>query len=189
MRCVYHASTEVIGIGEEGLRNVSDEFVNRSRLAAPLAMFLVLFSACDANKQIQMPKNGESDDRPNIIFLLADDQRGGTTSAENHPHIVTPNLDTLSQNAVVFSNAYSVQPICAPSRFAIFSGQYERTNGLGFNSPYSGDRSAVGEYLPRSLAKGRLSHPASSENSASNSIRFEEEHRINSITGAVTMAG
>jgi len=118
------------------LRNDSDELVNKSRFAAPLAMFFILFSGCDVNKQIHMTKNGESEQRPNIIFLLADDQQGGTTSAENHPHIVTPNLDRLSQNAVVFSNAYSVQPICAPSRFAIFSGQYERTNGLGFNSPY-----------------------------------------------------
>ncbi len=124
-----------MGLGSN-VRNYGDEFVNKSRLAAPLAMFLVLFCACDANKPIQMTENGESDQRPNIIFLLADDQRGGTTSAENHPHIATPSLDALSQNGVVFSNAFSVQPICAPSRFAIFSGQYERTNGLGFNSPY-----------------------------------------------------
>ena len=124
-----------MGLGRN-VRNYGDEFVNKSRLAAPLAMFLVLFCACDANKPIQMTENGESDQRPNIIFLLADDQRAGTTSAENHPHIVTPNLDSLSQDGVVFSNAFSVQPICAPSRFAILSGQYERTNGLGFNSPY-----------------------------------------------------
>lgn len=74
--------------------------------------------------------------RPNIIFLVADDQRAGTTSKLGHPHIRTPNLDRLAQAGVTFTNAYSVQPICAPSRFAMLSGQYERTNGLGFNSPY-----------------------------------------------------
>ena len=116
--------------------NDSDKIVIKIHFAALLAMFFVLFSGCDVNKQMYMTNNGELKQRPNIIFLLADDQQAGTTSAENHPHIVTPNLDRLSQNAVVFSNAYSVQPICAPSRFAIFSGQYERTHGLGFNSPY-----------------------------------------------------
>ena len=98
----------------------------------------MLLSCCwgCSGESHEAPAVALTDDRPNIIFLLADDQRVGTTSAANHPHLRTPNLDRLAASGVVFSNAYSVQPICAPSRFAIFSGQYERTNGLGFNSPY-----------------------------------------------------
>ena len=74
--------------------------------------------------------------RPNIIFLLADDQRADSLSSAGHAFSQTPNIDRLAREGVTFANAFTVQPICAPSRFAFFSGQYERVNGLGFNSPY-----------------------------------------------------
>lgn len=74
--------------------------------------------------------------RPNIIFLLTDDQRADSLSIAGHPEVRTPNLDDLARNGVRYSNAFTVQPICAPSRYAFLSGQYERTSGLGFNSPY-----------------------------------------------------
>jgi arylsulfatase A-like enzyme len=74
--------------------------------------------------------------RPNIIFLLADDQRADSLSSAGHAFSQTPNIDRLAREGVTFTNAFTVQPICAPSRFAFFSGQYERVSGLGFNSPY-----------------------------------------------------
>ena len=74
--------------------------------------------------------------RPNIILLLTDDQRADTLSIEGHSRVRTPNIDDLARSGVRFKNAFTVQPICAASRFAFFSGQYERTSGLGFNSPY-----------------------------------------------------
>ncbi|GAB5413488.1 MAG: sulfatase [Congregibacter sp.] len=79
----------------------------------------------------------QSDDsRPNIIFLLTDDQRADTLSIAGNPHIQTPSLDRLAREGTRYTNAFTVAPICAPSRFAFLSGQYERVNGLGFNSPY-----------------------------------------------------
>lgn len=74
--------------------------------------------------------------QPNIIFLLADDQRADSLSSTGHAFSQTPNIDQLARNGVRFTNAFTVEPICAPSRFAFLSGQYERVNGLGFNSPY-----------------------------------------------------
>lgn len=73
---------------------------------------------------------------PNIIFLLTDDQRADTLSIAGNPDVKTPNIDQLARSGVRYTNAFTVQPICAPSRFAFLSGQYERTSGLGFNSPY-----------------------------------------------------
>jgi arylsulfatase A-like enzyme len=73
---------------------------------------------------------------PNIIFLLTDDQRADTLSIAGNTDIQTPHIDQLASNGVRYTNAFTVQPICAPSRFAFLSGQYERTSGLGFNSPY-----------------------------------------------------
>ena len=80
--------------------------------------------------------NAPAEDRPNIIFLLADDQRADSLSVAGHPFSQTPNIDQLAKNGMQFTNAFTVEPICAPSRFAFLSGQYERVSGLGFNSPY-----------------------------------------------------
>ena len=77
-----------------------------------------------------------SQNPPNIIFLLADDQRADSLSSTGHAFSQTPNIDRLARDGVRFTNAFTVEPICAPSRFAFLSGQYERTSGLGFNSPY-----------------------------------------------------
>jgi arylsulfatase A-like enzyme len=73
---------------------------------------------------------------PNIIFLLTDDQRADSLSIAGNQDVQTPHIDQLARNGVRYANAFTVQPICAPSRFAFLSGQYERTSGLGFNSPY-----------------------------------------------------
>ncbi|MFK7831326.1 MAG: sulfatase-like hydrolase/transferase [Congregibacter sp.] len=75
-------------------------------------------------------------ERPNIIFLLTDDQRADTLSIAGNSAVRTPHIDALASNGVRYTNAFTVEPICAPSRFAFLSGQYERTSGLGFNSPY-----------------------------------------------------
>ena len=97
-------------------------------------------AACGSGADSGADNTAESDtvarERPNIIFLLADDQRADTLSSSGHPFSQTPNIDQLARNGVRFTNAFTVEPICAPSRFAYLSGQYERTSGLGFNSPY-----------------------------------------------------
>ncbi len=74
--------------------------------------------------------------RPNIIFLLTDDQRDNTFSIAGHPVIKTPNLDKLISQGVRFSNTYIAEPICSPSRVSFFTGVHERVHGVGFTSSY-----------------------------------------------------
>src|SRR5215207_8095549 len=58
--------------------------------------------------------------RPNILLIMADDQRGDTISALGNPEIHTPHLDQLAQRGFHFTNAYcmgSMTPaVCLPSR-------------------------------------------------------------------------
>ena len=79
---------------------------------------------------------GESPSRPNIIFLLTDDQRDNTFGAMGHPYIQTPNTDKLINEGVRFSNTYIASPVCAPSRISFFTGLPERIHGVGFSSVY-----------------------------------------------------
>lgn len=75
-------------------------------------------------------------DRPNIVFLLTDDQRDGTLGAMGHPYVKTPHLDAFLRDSVRFRNAYIATPVCSPSRVSCFTGMPERVHGVGFSSSY-----------------------------------------------------
>lgn len=60
----------------------------------------------------------------NILYIMADQLAASVLSAYGHKLVKTPNLDRLAARGAVFENAYSPNPICASSRFAMMSGQY-----------------------------------------------------------------
>lgn len=61
--------------------------------------------------------------RPNILFIMTDEQKYDTFSFIN-PVIKTPNLDSLIEESVFFSNGYCTNPSCIPSRAAIMTGKF-----------------------------------------------------------------
>ncbi|MDA1016640.1 MAG: sulfatase-like hydrolase/transferase [Planctomycetota bacterium] len=67
-----------------------------------------------------------ADNRPNVLFLFADDQRPDTVAALGNPVIKTPNLDQLAQRGFAFNNAYcmgsTMGAVCNPSRHMTLSG-------------------------------------------------------------------
>ncbi|MEO7309274.1 MAG: sulfatase [Chitinophagaceae bacterium] len=67
----------------------------------------------------------ENAGRPNIIFLLTDDQRWDAMGAMGNSIIQTPNMDKLANAGVLFQNAYVTTSICCVSRASILTGQYE----------------------------------------------------------------
>ncbi len=70
--------------------------------------------------------------RPNIIFILTDDQRWDALGYADNDVIHTPNMDKLAEEGVYFKNAYVTTPICAASRASIMTGLYERKHGYTF---------------------------------------------------------
>ncbi|MEM6278190.1 MAG: sulfatase-like hydrolase/transferase [Verrucomicrobiota bacterium] len=71
-----------------------------------------------------------SDARPNIIFIITDQQRFDTISALGYPHMDTPHLDRLVNEGVTFTQCHITAPSCAPSRASLFTGQYPHTTGI-----------------------------------------------------------
>jgi arylsulfatase A-like enzyme len=67
--------------------------------------------------------------RPNIIFMLTDDQGYGDFSAHGNPVLKTPNLDRLRAEGVRFDD-FHVGPTCAPTRAALLTGRHEFKNGV-----------------------------------------------------------
>ena len=75
------------------------------------------------------------DERPNILFVLTDDQRFDTMGCAGNPVIKTPNLDRLARDGVRFDRAFVTTPICAASRASILTGTFERTHTYTFTKP------------------------------------------------------
>ena len=67
--------------------------------------------------------------RPNIVFLLTDDQGYGDLSAHGNPVLKTPHLDKLGASSVRFTD-FHVSPTCAPTRSALLTGRHEFKNGV-----------------------------------------------------------
>jgi arylsulfatase A-like enzyme len=72
--------------------------------------------------------------KPNIIFILTDDQRADSLGCMGNKIVKTPNIDKLAGDGVLFENASITSAICTPSRCCFFLGQYERRHGVNFNS-------------------------------------------------------
>jgi len=79
--------------------------------------------------------SGETTSRPNILFLLIDDQRNDTLGCAGHPIIQTPVIDRLGADGVRFSNAFVTSPICAASRASILTGLHASSHRYTFNEP------------------------------------------------------
>lgn len=96
--------------------------------------------------------------RPNILFVMTDQQRYDTIAALGNPHIYTPNYDRLVARGVTFTQAYSTCPVCVPARYTIRTGCEPPTTGVFGNAaprPAPGQVETVegrcGPYLARTL--------------------------------------
>ena len=68
--------------------------------------------------------------KPNIIFILSDDQGAWTMGCAGNDEVVTPNLDRLAATGVRFSNFFCASPVCSPARASILTGQIPSQHGV-----------------------------------------------------------
>lgn len=69
-------------------------------------------------------------EKPNIIFILADDLGYGDLSCYGAKDVQTPNINLLAQNGIRFTRAYANSTVCSPSRAAILTGNYPDLVGV-----------------------------------------------------------
>jgi arylsulfatase A-like enzyme len=93
-----------------------------------------------AQSSSDRPKAPDGAARPNILFIISDDQRPDTIGALGNPHIQTPHLDRLVREGTVLSRAIAAYPICSVSRAEILTGATAFRNGAG----YRGNRIEAG---------------------------------------------
>ncbi len=91
--------------------------------------------------------------KPNIIFLMTDQQRWDAIGI-NNPRIKTPNLDRLAREGVLFNQATCQAPMCTPSRNALMFGLYPSQLGIRTNGSHAlGDPFLPCDPLPERLRK------------------------------------
>ncbi len=69
-------------------------------------------------------------DRPNLVFILADDLGWRDTSLYGSTFYETPNLERLARRGMMFLNAYAASPLCSPTRASILTGLYPARIGI-----------------------------------------------------------
>lgn len=65
--------------------------------------------------------------KPNILWICTDQQRYDSIHKFGNEYIQTPHIDSLAENGVAFSQAYTQSPLCSPSRASFLTGRYPRT--------------------------------------------------------------
>src|SRR5512142_82272 len=72
--------------------------------------------------------------RPNVLLMISDQFRWDCVGAMGaNPMNLTPNLDQMARRGVMFRSAFCNQPVCAPARGCIFTGQYSTKHGVWRN--------------------------------------------------------
>lgn len=87
-----------------------------------VVLLLGNFSKSKAEEANQQP--------PNVLMICVDDLNDWIGCMNGHPNTITPNMDKLASQGVLFSNAHCQAPICGPSRASILTGLRPSTTGI-----------------------------------------------------------
>ncbi len=70
-------------------------------------------------------ESAETPDKPNIIFIMSDDQGYGDASSYNpQSQIPTPGIDRIAREGIRFTDAHSASAVCTPTRYGLMTGRY-----------------------------------------------------------------
>jgi len=68
--------------------------------------------------------------RPNVVFVLTDDQGAWALGCAGNPEVQTPNLDRLAATGIRFDNLFCASPVCSPARASILTGRIPSQHGV-----------------------------------------------------------
>ena len=90
---------------------------------------------------------GSLEARPNIIFIMTDDHAANAISAYGSKVNVTPHLDRMAREGMMFENCFVTNSICAPSRATLLTGKYSHLNGTPVFNVFDGSQPTVAKLM------------------------------------------
>lgn len=97
-----------------------------------LLLLALLIASCQSGDEARAVKVTKPAERPNVIYIMADDLTTQAISAYGDIYqdiAPTPNMDRLAREGMLFQNVLCTNAICGPSRAAILTGDYSNVNG------------------------------------------------------------
>ncbi|RKX33995.1 MAG: hypothetical protein DRP71_08525 [Verrucomicrobia bacterium] len=105
----------------------------------PLLITLYLIAGLGTLPSCRPHQGEEEGNRPNIIFILADDLGWHQLGCYRSDYYLTPVLDRMASEGMRFTNAYAAAPVCSPTRGSIMTGKYPARTHLTVNIPTGRD--------------------------------------------------
>ncbi|MCP4610935.1 MAG: sulfatase-like hydrolase/transferase [Planctomycetes bacterium] len=106
--------------------------MNRREFLKSAAMSIAVTSLSGCSEGLQ--GFGNKGDKPNLLFIMTDQQRADTLSIAGNTVLETPNLDRLAKQGAYFRNAYTPCAVCAPARASILTGHIVEHTGAKTNA-------------------------------------------------------
>ncbi|MDY7109279.1 MAG: sulfatase-like hydrolase/transferase [Planctomycetota bacterium] len=103
--------------------------LTRALMVVVPPLLLVILAGCASEKTAPSRRT----ERPNILFIFADDHAAQAVGAYGSRINRTPNIDRLAAEGMLFSNCFVTNSICAPSRAVILTGRHSHLNGVPTN--------------------------------------------------------
>ncbi|MCL2664230.1 MAG: sulfatase-like hydrolase/transferase, partial [Defluviitaleaceae bacterium] len=88
--------------------------------------------------------------KPNILWIITDQQSHSMMSCAGNKYLSTPAMDSIAAAGVRFTRAYCANPVCQPSRFSLMTGVYPSAAGIGGDGKTTAG-AAVPEYVSNNL--------------------------------------
>jgi len=126
-----------------------DALTRRDFVAAALASGAALSALRSGSASAQAASPGAGGgvpgrERPNVLFILADDLGYGDLSCYGRPDYKTPVLDRLATQGLKFTSNYAAAPVCTPTRCGFITGRYPQRLAVGLEEPLTRNSPQVG---------------------------------------------
>ncbi len=121
------AMNDRVSRGRDSIHGLTRRDFAKGALAWGTAPALAL-SGCGRSSARETSAAGRR--RPNVVFMLTDDQRWDELGCEGHPFLKTPNLDRIAAEGARFANMFVTTSLCSPSRASFLSGLYAHSHGV-----------------------------------------------------------
>ena len=99
-------------------------------ICAAVPVFAAAIPASAADTDASKVPAAKENRRPNIIYIMTDQQCATAMSCAGNPDVLTPNMDRLAEHGIRFTNAYCAMPLSGPARGAMFTGYMPSETGI-----------------------------------------------------------
>ncbi len=103
-------------------------------ILVPVMVIEFLLAACGSGSDMTGGST-VTNSRPNVVLIVTDDAGYADFGAFGDPEMRTPNIDSIADNGIRFTQGYNAASVCSPSRAALLTGRYPQRFGHEFNIP------------------------------------------------------